>query len=625
MTINEIREKFIKYYLEKEHVEIASSSLIPKDDPTTLFTGSGMQQLMPYLLGQEHPKGVRLVDSQKCFRAEDIDEVGDNRHTTFFEMLGNWSLGDYFKEEQLAWVFDFLTKEIGLDANRLYVTVFAGDIENNIPKDDESVSIWQKMFKSIGIDAKAVEIGSEANGYKVGMQEGRVFYYDTKKNWWSRAGVPSAMPAGEPGGPDSEIFYEFTEIKHDKKWGEHCHPNCDCGRFMEIGNSVFMQYIKNDDGTFSKLPKQNVDFGGGLERIAAAAANDPDVFNIDIFAKIIRDIEKVTGVKYKDSDAETKRAFRILCDHLRAATFLMGDGVRPSNLGQGYVLRRLIRRAIRFAKLADVFEQNMCSKIAGFIIEDYRDHYANLETNNSSILSEFDLEEAKFLKTLDAGTKEFERLTSKEKVITGQQMFDLFTTHGFPKEMTLEIAVERGIKVVQDKDFDREFEKHQEVSRAGVHEKKFAGGMENKEDPQIVRFHTAAHLLLAGLRAILGESVHQKGSNITAERIRFDFSWSEKMTDEQKKAVEDWVNDKISQNLDVTMLEMSVEEAKKSGAEGEFATKYGDKVRVYSIGNVSKEICGGPHVQNTSELGHFKLGKEESSSAGVRRIKATLE
>lgn len=624
MKINEVREKYIKFFTERGHTEIASSSLIPKDDPTTLFTGSGMQQLMPYLLGKEHAKGVRLVDSQKCFRAEDIDEVGDNRHTTFFEMLGNWSLGDYFKEEQLPWVFEFLTGEIGLDPNRLYVTAFSGDKENNIPKDEESAEIWQKLFKSVGIDAKTKEIGSEENGYKLGMKPGeRIFYYDNKKNWWSRAGVPSSMPAGEPGGPDSELFYEFTTIAHDKKYGQECHPNCDCGRFMEIGNSVFMQYIKNEDGTFSKLPKQNVDFGGGLERITAASNDDPDVFNIDIFAKITADIELVTGVKYAGSDDETKRAFRILCDHLRAATFLMGDGIRPSNLGQGYVLRRLIRRAIRFAKLADIFEQNMCSKIANFIIEDYSGHYGDLVAAKSTIKSEFDLEEAKFLKTLDAGTKEFERLTAKNKTITGQQMFDLFTTHGFPKEMTLEIAFEQDVKVENESDFDMMFVKHQEVSKGGM-DKKFAGGMENKEDPQIIRYHTAAHLLLAGLREVLGDSVHQKGSNITAERIRFDFSWGEKMTDEQKKAVEDWVNAQISQNLPVTMVEMTLDEAKKSGAVGEFSAKYGDKVRVYSVGDVSKEICGGPHVQNTSELGHFKLGKEESSSSGVRRIKATL-
>lgn len=635
MTINEIRDKYINFFVKNEHAEITSSSLVPKNDPTTLFTGSGMQQLMPFLLGKEHLKGVRLVDSQKCFRAEDIDEVGDNRHTTFFEMLGNWSLGDYFKEEQLTWIFEFLTREVGLDPKRLYVTVFEGDTSNNIPRDEESVTIWQKLFKAAGVDANAVEIGSEENGCKVGMQDGRIFYYDAGKNWWSRAGVPSAMPVGEPGGPDSEIFYEFTEIKHDKAFGEHCHPNCDCGRFMEIGNSVFMQFIKNEDGTFSKLPKQNVDFGGGLERIAAAANNDSDVFNIDIFKKIITDIEKITGVKYAGSEDSVRKSFRVLCDHMRAATFILGDGIKPSNLGQGYVLRRLIRRSIRFAKLSGLYEQNICSKIADSIITDYKEHYKNLGFAHDSIVCELNLEEAKFLKTLDTGIRGFERITKKNRTISGQQMFELFTTHGFPKEMTLEIATEQDVKVTSEEDFDKKFTEHQEISRAGVHEKKFAGGLENKDDPRIIQYHTAAHLMLAAMREILGESVHQKGSNITAERIRFDFSWGEKMTDEQKKAVEDWVNDKIAQKLGVTMTEMSVDEAKKLGAEGEFAAKYGDKVMVYTIGNpstgsgsrdfVSREICGGPHVKNTGELGHFRIKKEESSSSGVRRIKAILE
>jgi alanyl-tRNA synthetase len=634
MTINEIREKFINYYIGKDHAEIASSSLLPKNDPTTLFTGSGMQQLMPYLLGEEHKKGVRLVDSQKCFRAEDIDEVGDNRHTTFFEMLGNWSLGDYFKEDQLSWIFNFLIDELGIDPKRLYVTVFSGDKSNNIPKDDDSVKEWQKLFEQKGIDSKSVEIGSEANGYKVGMQNGRIFYYDASKNWWSRAGVPANMPAGEPGGPDSEMFYEFTEIKHDKKWGENCHPNCDCGRFMEIGNSVFMQYIKNEDGTFSKLPKQNVDFGGGLERMAAAAANDPDVFNIDIFAKIIADIEEITGIKYSGASEDVRKSFRVLCDHLRAATFLASDGVKPSNLGQGYVLRRLIRRAIRYAKLAAIFEQKMCSKIADSIISDYQDHYKNLGFARESILAEFDLEEAKFLRTLEAGTKEFERLVSKGCEISAYEAFELFATHGFPFEMTKEMAQERGIKV-DEQGFQTEFEKHQEISRAGANEKKFAGGLENKDDPKIVQYHTAAHLLLAALKEVLGDSVRQKGANITADRLRFDFSWSEKMTEDQKKAVEIWVNDKIAQKMDVIMTEMNLDEAKKSGAEGEFASKYGDKVKVYTVGSsstgsesrdfVSREICGGPHVHNTSELGHFRIKKEESSSSGVRRIKAVLQ
>ncbi len=631
MTINEIREKFIKFYTEKGHAEIASSSLIPKNDPTTLFTGSGMQQLMPYLLGEEHKKGTRLVDSQKCFRADDIDEVGDNRHTTFFEMLGNWSLGDYFKEEQLPWVFEFLTGELGLDPKRIYTTVFLGDPENNIERDDDSVTIWQKLFASKGVDAKAVEIGSEENGYKVGMEDGRIFYYDSKKNWWSRAGVPGNMPAGEPGGPDSEIFYDFG-TPHDQKWGEHCHPNCDCGRFMEIGNSVFMQYIKNEDGTFSKLPKQNVDFGGGLERIAAAANNDPDVFNIDIFKKIVNDIEQITGVKYSGADDTVRKSFRVLCDHMRAATFILGDGIKPSNLGQGYVLRRLIRRSIRFAKLSGLYEQNICSKIAVSIINDYKDHYKNLGFAHDSIVSELNLEEAKFLKTLESGTREFERITAKKKEITGQQMFELFTTNGFPKEMTLEIAEEQNVKVVSEEDFDTEFAKHQEISRAGVQDKKFASGLENKDDPKIIQYHTAAHLMLAGLRKVLGEHVHQKGSNITAERIRFDFSHPEKMTEEEKKTVENYVNESIAKKLDVYVCETDPKIAKEKGAEGEFSDKYGDKVTVYSIGGdidavevASKEICTGPHVKNTGELGKFKITNEQSSSSGVRRIKAILE
>lgn len=632
MKVNEIREKYIKYFEAKDHSEIASSSLVPKNDPTTLFTGSGMQQLMPYLLGEDHKKGKRLVDSQKCFRAEDIDEVGDNRHTTFFEMLGNWSLGDYFKKEQLPWIFEFLTKEIGLDPNKIYVTVFSGSKDNNIEKDTESVEIWKEVFNSAGIEAKDVEIGTCKEGANIGMQDGRIFYYDASKNWWSRAGSPKDMPAGEPGGPDSEIFYEFTEIEHDKKYGEHCHPNCDCGRFMEIGNSVFMQYIKNEDGSFSPLPNKNVDFGGGLERIAAATNNDPDVFNIDVFKDLVKSIEEITGVNYKNSDEKTQKAFRILCDHMRAATFMLGDGVKPSNLGQGYVLRRLLRRAIRFSKLSGIFEQNICSKIAKSIIDDYKEHYKNLGFAESSIISNIDLEEAKFHKTLESGTKKFEKIAVKGKKITAQEAFSLFATHGFPIEMTKEMAEERGIEV-DEEGFKKEFEKHQEVSRADVTEKKFKGGLADDKNPIIVEYHTVAHLLLAALRNILGTHVHQKGANITAERLRFDFSHPEKMTDEEKVRVENWVNEKLSQKLEVNKDMTDPNTAKSKGAEGEFTDKYGNEVSVYTIGGdleskvfVSKEICGGPHVSNLSEIrGTFKIKKEESSSSGIRRIKAILE
>jgi len=631
MKINEVREKYIKFYTNRGHTEIESSSLIPQNDPTTLFTGSGMQQLMPYLLGKSHPKGNMLVDSQKCFRADDIDEIGDNRHTTCFEMLGNWSLGEYFKQEQLSWFFEFITKELSLDPERLYVSVFIGDKSNNIPKDDESVSIWQKLFVEKGIEAKAVEIGSEENGYSVGMQNGRIFYYDSKKNWWSRAGVPSEMPSGEPGGPDSEMFYEFTEIEHDKSYGEHCHPNCDCGRFMEIGNSVFMQYIKNTDGTFSLLPKQNVDFGGGLERLTAVTEGHSDIFKTDIYQNIMDKIAEITGKKYQDAESDTIKSFRILADHIKGATFIIADGVKPSNLGQGYVVRRLVRRAIRYAQLADIFEQNMCSEIAKTVIADYKDHYPELARAENTIISELDIEETKFLKTLESGLKEFERLIRSRDKLSGKEIFELFASHGFPFELTRELANEKGI-TLDESGYKIEFEKHQEVSRAGIHEKKFASGLENKEDPKIIQYHTAAHLMLAALKKVLGEGVYQKGSNITAERMRFDFSHQEKMTDEQKKAVEEWVNDKISQNLEVFMTETDPKTAKEKGAEGEFSDKYGDKVTVYSIGGdidsaeaVSKEICTGPHVKNTSEICHFRIKKEESSSSGVRRIKAILE
>jgi len=631
MKTQDLRKKYLEFFKKQSHAEINSSSLLPKDDPTTLFTGSGMQQLMPYLLGKDHPKGKRLVDSQKCFRAEDIDEVGDNRHTTFFEMLGNWSLGDYFKEDQLKWFFSFLTDELGLDPERLYVTAFLGDKKTGIKKDEQSVKIWQDLFLSKKIKAKVVQIGSEENGYKLGMQDGRIFYYDASKNWWSRAGVPENMPKGEPGGPDSEVFYEFSEIKHDKKFGENCHPNCDCGRFMEIGNSVFMEYVKNEDGSFSQLPQKNVDFGGGLERIAAALNNSPDIFQIDVFKSIISDIEKLTGISYQRADEKVKKSYRILCDHIRAATFLMADGVKPSNLGQGYVLRRLIRRAIRFAKLAHIFKKGICSKISNFIIEDYQHHYQNLAHNKNSIISEFDIEETKFEKVIEGGTKKIEFLLTKGRKISGYEAFDLFTTYGFPFELTKEIAEENSIKIDEDT-FKKEFEQHQKISRADVHEKKFEGGLADKNDPRIIQYHTVAHLLLAALREVLGGHVHQKGSNITEERIRFDFSHPEKMTKEEKHKVEEWVNDKISKKLAVYLTETSIEGAKKYKAEGEFTDKYGDKIKVYSVGGkidsdkaVSKEICGGPHVNNTSELGKFKIKKEESSSSGVRRIKAVLE
>lgn len=651
MTINEIRTRYFEFMQKKGHVLIPSSSLVPQNDPTTLFTGSGMQPLVPYLLGEPHPQGSRLVDSQKSFRAEDIEEVGDNRHTTFFEMLGNWSLGDYFKKEQLEQLFTFLTDEVGLDPHRLYVTAFIGDEKNSVPRDTESAAIWQDLFASKGIDAKIVEIGSEAAGYERGMTaelredgtpiDGHIFYYEAKKNWWSRSGVPEKMPAGEPGGPDSEVFYDFG-TPHDKRFGEHCHPNCDCGRFMEIGNSVFMQYMKNGDGGFDLLPKQNVDFGGGLERIAAASNNDSDVFHIDVFEEIIELLEHFSGKSY--DDPEWKCSFRILADHMRAAVFMLGDGVRPSNTERGYILRRLLRRAAQHAqKLGvelDQREESMLNRCASIIIEKYKAAYPELagEEAYETITSEIWKEEKQFGHALEKGMKEFEKMTSMlahGEAMNGEQAFTLFTTYGFPFEMTLEIAAERGIKV-DTAAFEKLMQQHRDLSRAGS-EQKFKGGLADHSD-KTTQLHTAHHLLLHALQLVLGESVKQRGSNITSERLRIDFSYGAKMTPEQIAEVERIVNEKIAEALPVTRSTLPKEEAETLGAEHEFGAKYPDMVSVYSIGPAgatdadpryteafSIEFCGGPHVGNTRELaGTFRIVKEEAVAAGIRRIKAVL-
>lgn len=641
MTINEIRAAYLAFYQERAHALIPSAPLVPQNDPTTLFTGSGMQPLVPYLLGQEHPKGSRLVDSQKSFRAADIEEVGDNRHTTFFEMLGNWSLGDYFKKDQLPWVFDFLTEIVGLDPQKLYVTAFIGDEKNDVPRDTESAEIWQNLFAKKGIDAQIVEVGSEADGARLGMRGGRIFYYEAKKNWWSRAGTPENMPAGEPGGPDSEIFYDFG-TEHDAAFGDECHPNCDCGRFMEIGNSVFMQYIKKEDGTFGLLPKQNVDFGGGLERIAAAQNDDPDVFRTDVFADIVALLEHFSDKSYDDS--RYKRSFRIIADHMRAATFILGDGVRPSNTERGYVLRRLLRRAAQHAlKLgiaADKQEDSMLVRAAIIIIEKYKETYAELngETAYEVITGEIWKEEKQFGRTLEQGLKEFERIVSDASSITGEDAYTLFTTYGFPFEMTQEIAAERGVSV-DESGFRMQMKKHQDLSRAGS-EQKFKGGLADQSE-MTTRLHTAHHLLLKALQTVLGPDVHQRGSNITQERLRIDFSWGEKMTKEQIADVERIVNERIAEELPVVRSTLPREEAEQLGAEHEFGAKYPDTVTVYSIGPVdasesdpqymeaySLEFCGGPHVRNTKELaesGTFKILKEEAVASGIRRIKAVLQ
>ncbi len=645
MTVSEVRAKYLEFFKSKGHVVVPSASLVPENDPTTLFTGSGMQPMVPYLLGEKHPQGKRIVDSQKCFRAQDIEEVGDNRHTTFFEMLGNWSLGDYFKREQLTWIFEFLTKEIGLKPERLYFTVFSGDPKNNIPRDAESVEHLKRLFTEQGIDAKDIEILTEENGGKVGMQNGRIFYYNAKKNWWSRAGVPENMPVGEPGGPDSEIFFDFHPEAGEKciqsGFGEFCHPNCDCGRFMEIGNSVFMEYRKippTEDGSdpftkgrispsaFEKLPQRNVDFGGGLERVAAAANSEvDDVFKLDVFVTVINELESLSKKSY--SEQRYKRSFRIVAEHVRASVFLIADGATPSNTDQGYFTRRLLRRAVRHLDLLGI-QADTLSALVEPIIQSYRDVYPSLSEKVGVIKAEIGNEEQKFRKTLDIGLKEFNRLAEKSsnKKFSGTDAFMLFSSYGLPIDMIRDLAPEKGL-AVDVPAFETELAKHHEVSRAGI-EKKFKGGLADTSEMSL-KYHTATHLLHQALRDILGDEVRQKGSNITPERLRFDFSFGRKMTDEEKKRVEDIVNEKIQAKLPMQKVIMPFAEAEKTGALHFFGEKYGDEVSVYFVGNsldtaYSKEFCGGPHVTNTEILGAFKISKEEAVSAGVRRIKAVL-
>ncbi len=659
MTSKELRQKYLDFFQAKGHSIIPSASLIPENDPSTLFISSGMQPLVPYLLGEKHPAGTRLVNSQKSFRAEDIEEVGDNRHTTFFEMLGNWSLGDYFKKEQLPWIFEFLTQELGLALNRLYVTVFRGDAGIGINKDEKSIEILKNIFKNKSIEAKDIDF-SERDG----MQDGRIFYYPAKKNWWSRSGVPANMPVGEPGGPDSEIFYDLGADlkKHENSpWAnEPCHVNCDCGRFIEIANSVFMEFQKTAAG-FEKLKQQNVDFGGGLERITMVVQGFDSIFETDLFHNIINRISQLSGKKYR----ENMKEFEIIADHLRAATFIMGDdkGVAPSNTGQGYIVRRLIRRAIRYGRQIGIKEELWTKEIAKIVAHDYQETYPELKKNIDRVIAQFKEEEIKFAKTLEQGLKEFEKMKpkfiadsphTKHGVIgygwSGNKLFNLYATYGFPIELSIEeikkvfkdFKTEKNITIPivelpkEDeerliREFHESLQKHQDLSRtasAGM----FKGGLADASEAT-VKYHTAAHLLLAALRKVLGDQVIQKGSNITAERLRFDFAHQEKMTDEEKRQVENLINRAIKQNLPVTCEEMTLDQAKAKGAHGIFDAKYGEKVKVYTIGNssasseppFSREICGGPHVAHIGILGHFKIQKEESSSSGVRRIKAVLE
>jgi alanyl-tRNA synthetase len=645
LTVNEIRSLFLAYMKERGHVVVPSASLVPENDPTTLFTGSGMQPMVPYLLGQPHPLGTRIADSQKSFRSQDIEEVGDNRHTTFFEMLGNWSFGDYFKEEEITWMWNFLIEDLKLDPKNFYVTCFAGNDTLGVPRDTFSAELWQKLFKEKGIETRISE-NPEA-GIK---EDEKIFYYSEKKNWWSRMGVPANMGEGEPGGPDSEMFYDFDPdlskgIHKMSAWKEeNCHVNCDCGRFLEIGNNVFMQY-KKVGSNFEELPQMNVDHGSGLERYAAALRNDPDIFNIDVFDEPKKTIQKLSGKIY-GTDAVETYAFRVVLDHIRSATFLIGDGVFPGNKDQMYFVRRLLRRAVRFARNLGVMN-NFTKDVASSFIETYQDEYKNLREKRDIILGELDKEESKFRKTLENGIRQFERMAARKffdmevngvvtkgenmNLIMGEEAFDLLQSYGFPIELTLEIAKEKGM-TVEVVGFDILKQKHSEESRTAS-AGKFKGGLGGDGEME-VKYHTATHLLHQALKTVLGEEVNQKGSNITPERLRFDFSYGEKMTDEQKKQVEDIINNIIKQDLPVIREEVTLEEAKLRGVIGLFGDKYGEKVSIYRIGEgnnrgdaglFSMELCGGPHIEHTSILGTFKILKEEAVSAGVRRIKAVLE
>lgn len=628
LNAQNIRTRFLEYMQKNGHVVVPSAPLVPENDPTTLFTGSGMQPMLPYLLGEPHPLGKRIADSQKSFRTGDIEEVGDNRHTTFFEMLGNWSLGDFFKEKQIPLMWRFLTEELGLDPKRLHFTCFAGQSDLNIPRDTDSAKLWQSLFQQAGLE---VGIGEQSERDGLGSND-HIFYYGEKKNWWSRAGIPANMPVGEPGGPDTEMFWDFDPenmrgLHERSSWkDEPCHVNCDCGRFMEIGNNVFMEYRKTENG-FEKLKQQNVDFGGGLERLAAATLGNPDVFMSDLFTLAKSKLEELSGKGYAET-TRTTYAMRVVLDHIRAATFLVSDGVYPSNKDQGYFVRRLIRRAVRYGKdlgIPAVFTQQLATSF----IETYSAAYPRLRDQEQSIVNVLLEEETKFNKTLEKGIREIEDRMGRG-VLSGSDAFELFATYGFPWEMTEELAREKGYSVDKAA-FESEFKKHRDLSRTAS-AGKFKGGLAD-QSAKVTAYHTATHLMLAGLRQELGEHIHQAGSNITGERTRFDFTHPEKVSREILDRVETYVNTAIQSGARITTTIMDKEAAKQAGVEGSFWEKYPEKVTVYQVEDVqgkvySRELCGGPHVKTTTDIaafGTFKIIKEEANSAGVRRIKAILE
>ncbi len=629
MNAQEIRNSYLEFFKERGHAIIPRAKLVPYNDPTTLFTGSGMQPLLPYLLGEPHQDGVRLADSQTSLRAQDIEDVGDNRHTTFFEMLGNWSLGDYFKEQQIRWFFEFLTEVVGLDPNKIYVTAFIGDEAHGIPRDDEAANIWQKVFEEKGIEAKIVEVGSQEDGNKRGIKPGeRIFFYDDGENWWSRGGGLDKTPIGDPCGPDSEVFYDFGPQNHAEGYGL-AHPASDSGQFMEIGNQVFMQYRRLEDGSFEPLEKKNVDFGGGLERIAAAQIDSPDVFKISILWPIIEKLQKLSGKDYESHTA----SMRVIADHLRAATFLAVDDVKPANKEQGYVMRRLLRRAIRFAFDLGI-EQNFFEEVVPVITGLYADDYPEVAAKNEEVIATLVKEEKVFRQTLRKGLRELERF--KESGITGAELFTLYDTYGFPVELSTEEAFKQEIMLSENwrDEFDGKMKEQRERSQTAA-KGVFKGGLGGQTEIH-KQYHTATHLMYAALRQVLGDHVVQHGSNITEERLRFDFSHPDKVTPEQLKEVEDIVNAEINKDLKISYAEYPTKVAREEmGALGQFGDRYGDTVKVYKMiaddadKPFSFEICGGPHVDHTLELIQpgdkvFKILKEESSSAGIRRIKAVL-
>lgn len=626
MNANEIRQKFLDFQVKHGHKIIQPAPLVLEGDPTTLFTGSGMQPLLPYLLGEPHKDGKRLTDSQPSMRLQDIEDVGDPRHTTVFEMLGNWSLGDYFKEEQIRNFFEFLTGVVGLDPHKIYVTCFIGNEKYGIPKDTEAAEIWQAVFKEAGIEAKIAEIGSAENGDKRGIKPGeRIFFYDDHENWWSRGGGCESTPIGDPCGPDSEVFYDFGEDKQDVEKYGLAHPASDGARFMEIGNQVFMQYKRNADGTFSELEHKNVDFGGGLERISAAAIGSFDVFKISLMKPIIDKLEEISGKSYDNNTDE----MRVIADHIRGAYLLAAQGLVPSNKTQGYAMRRLIRRAILRALDLGI-STNFLSEIVPIVAENYRELPDSILTHRDSALDALLKEEKAFRQTLNKGLKELSKLSKNSNTLSGYDLFKLQDTYGFPLELSVEECYHQNVNLSKNykEEFDEALKEQRERSQTAS-KGMFKGGLEDHGE-KTIKYHTATHLLLAALQKHIDPSIAQKGSNTTSERTRFDFNCDHKLTPEEIAKVEAQVNEWIAADLPVVYDEYDKSYARDVlKAHGEFWDKYPDVLKVYTIGDfenpVSREVCGGPHVEHTGTIGHFKIVKEESSSAGVRRIKAILD